>query len=289
MQKTASLKATIVVIVFFIFSSSIFSQVKKEPRFGKIKLEQLQKTADEKFPDAHAVVLFDYGTTYYRFEPNIGLRIKTDRHVAIQFFDNTEFDLATFEVPLYHYRGNYEKLEHIKGVTYNLENGKLDKTKFSKKSIITEEIHDNLNVKKITMPSVKKGSIIELKYSVASDYYGSMNPWYFQESVPTRYSEYNIEIPEFFTFNKNMVGYFPPFIKKRSKSTMGGYLVFTEGWVMNDLPGFEEEEYMRSYKNYISKIDFELKFIEEKDENLGDLSGVQFDSDKKGGYALNES
>ena len=54
------------------------------------------------------------------------------------------------------------------------------------------------------MPNVKKGSIIELKYNVASDYYSSMNPWYFQKSVPTRYSEYNIEIPEFFTFNKNL-------------------------------------------------------------------------------------
>jgi len=30
------------------------------------------------------------------------------------------------------------------------------------------------------MPNVKKGSIIELKYNVASDYYSSMNPWYFQ-------------------------------------------------------------------------------------------------------------
>jgi hypothetical protein len=31
--------------------------------------------------------------------------------------------------------------------------------------------------------------------------------------------------------------------------------------------------------------DFELKIVEEKDGDLGDLSGVQFDSDNKGGYA----
>lgn len=30
--------------------------------------------------------------------------------------------------------------------------------------------------------------------------------------------------------------------------------------------------------------DFELKFIDVKDSDLGDLLGVQFDSDKKGGY-----
>ncbi|WP_218420068.1 hypothetical protein [Alteromonas lipotrueae] len=30
--------------------------------------------------------------------------------------------------------------------------------------------------------------------------------------------------------------------------------------------------------------DFELKYVDEKDGDLGDLSGVQFDLDKKGGY-----
>ena len=51
----------------FNFSSSVFSQVQKQPKFGKISIEQLQKKVDEKFPDAHAVVLFDYGSAYYRF------------------------------------------------------------------------------------------------------------------------------------------------------------------------------------------------------------------------------
>ena len=95
------------------------------------------------------------------------MRLNTERHIAIQFFDNTEFDLATFETPLYHNTRNKEKLEGVKGYTYNLIDGKFDRVKFSKKDIIKEEIHDNLDVKKITMPNVKKGSIIELKYNVA--------------------------------------------------------------------------------------------------------------------------
>jgi hypothetical protein len=262
MYKFAPLKTFLVIFVFLIFSSSIFSQAQKEPKIGKISLEQLQKTVDEKFPNAHAVILFDYGTTYYRFAQNSGLQLTTEKHIAIQFFDNTEFDLATFEINLYHSSGNKEKLEGVKGYTYNLTDGKFDRVKFSKKDIITEEIHDNLDVKKITMPNVKEGSIIELKYNVVSDYVSSMDPWFFQKSVPTRYSEYNIEIPEFFTFNKNMVGYLAPFVKKTKEASLGNYRVFTEGWVMTDLPAFEKEDYMRSYKNYVSKIDFELKSIQ---------------------------
>ena len=131
MYNFSSLKTLLVILILLIFSSSIFSQVQKEPKFGKISLEQLQKTVDEKFPDAHAVVLFDYGTTYYRFVPNAGLRLNTERHVAIQFFDNTEFDLATFEIYLYHNSRNREKLESVKGYTYNLTDGKFDRVKFS--------------------------------------------------------------------------------------------------------------------------------------------------------------
>lgn len=148
MYKSAILKTLVTFTLFFIFSSSIFSQTQKEPKFGKISLKQLQKIVDEKFPDAHAVVLFDHGTAYYRFLPNSGLRLNTERHIAIQFFDNTEFDLATFEIPLYHNTRNKEKLEGVKGYTYNLIDGKFDRVKFSKKDIIKEEIHDNLDVKK---------------------------------------------------------------------------------------------------------------------------------------------
>lgn len=262
MLNSFTLKTSIIIFAFLLFSSSIFSQVKKEPKFGKISLEQLQKKVDDKFPDAHAVVLFDYGTAYYRFVSNVGLQLNTERHVAIQFFDDTEFDLATFEIYLYHGRGNTEKLGSVKGYTYNLVDGKFDKVKLSKKDIIKEKIDDNLNVKKITMPSLKKGSIIELKYSVASDYYYIVNPWHFQKSIPTRYSEYNIEIPEFFTLNKNIKGYFAPFIKERKETRLEDIIAFTEGWVMTDLPAFEKEDYMNSYKNYISNIVFELKSIQ---------------------------
>ena len=246
-----------------IFSSPIFSQVKKQPKFGKISKAQLEKKADEKFPDAHAVVLFDYGDTYYRFLPaGGGLRVNFQRHIAIQFFDNTMFDLATFEEYLQHNNSAKEVLNRVKGVTYNLVDGKIKKTKFSKKDIIKEEISKTLDVKKITMPNVREGSIIELRYEVASDYYRYINPWEFQRiGAPTRYSEYNMEIPEFYSFNKSFVGAYYPHIKEvqKSPSKEGDFLVFNQGWVMTDIPEFTEEDYMRDASNYICRIDFEVK------------------------------
>jgi len=252
-------------ISFFLlgFSNSIFSQVQKEPKFGKISIEQLQKKVDEKFPDAHAVVLFDYGNVYYRFLPATGdLRVNFERHIAIQFFDNTMFDLATFEEYLYHQGSTKEQLGGIKGITYNLVDGKVEKTKFSKKEVIKEKINKTLDLKKITMPNVKEGSVIELKYNITSDYFRYINPWAFQTvGAPTRYSEYNMEIPEFYTFNKNFVGSYYPHAKqmKRKNSNEGDFMILEQGWTMTDVPAFEEEDYMRYAGNYICRIDFELK------------------------------
>ncbi len=259
----SALKLSILSFLFFWSSSVIFSQTQKKPKFGKISIEQLQKKKDDAFPDAHAVVLFDYGDAYYKILPGTGeIRVNIDRHIAIQFFDNTEFDIATFEEALYHHGGNTkEVLTRVKGVTYNLENGKIVETKLSKKDIIKEKVDDNLDLKKFTMPNVKQGSIIEVKYNIGSDYFWNMDQWYFQSSIPTRYSEYNIEVPDFFNFSKNFLGAFSPHIKLRKKTTDGDFLSWTEGWAMTDLPAFEEEAYMRSYKNYMSKIEFELKSV----------------------------
>lgn len=261
MLNLASLKSSIIFFILLLSSSSLLSQTQKEPKLGKISLEQLKKTADDKFPNAHAVVLFDYGDSYYSFQGN-KLKLTFDRHIAIQFFDNTQFDLATFEVTIDRYGSNKDRLEGVKGYTYNLDDGKFSRTKFSKKDIITEKVHDNRSLKKFTMPNVKEGSIIEVEYSVTSDFYTYMQPWYFQKIIPTRYSEYNIEIPEFFSFNKNFVGFYSPYIKPSKRDNVGDYSVRKEGWVMQDLPAFEIEDYMRSYKNYMSKIAFELRSIQ---------------------------
>lgn len=260
MQPFFTLRAYLLIFLSLFFANSIFSQTQKEPKFGKIKKEQLQKKADDKFPDAHAVVLFDYGDSYYTLNQSSGqLRINFERHVAIQFFDNTEFDQATFETYLYRSGSRKEKISKIKGVTYNLVDGKVEETKFSKKEIIEEEVDKYRSIKKITMPNVKEGSIIELSYEVTSDFPSSMKPWLFQKTIPTRYSEYNIGIPDFFIFNKNFVGSYAPNIKPIKRGSMSGYTETTQGWSMTDLPAFDKESYMRSFRNYICRIEFELQ------------------------------
>ena len=255
----------LLLFLFFIstFSNNAFSQKKKQPKFGKISMEQLKKTSHEKFPDAHAIVLFDYGTTTYDWYRGSGLQLIFERHVAIQFLDKKAFEHATFEIPLFRSGSITERIAGIKGMTYNLDNqGKYSQTKLNRKEIFSEKKNKSITIEKFTMPNVKQGSIIEIKYTTNSDAFWVMPNWDFQNMIPTLYSQYEMTVPDFFTFNKNFTGFINPEILPTSRRNRDGYYTNYEGWVMKDVPAFKQEKYMRSYENYLSKIDFELHSIQ---------------------------
>jgi hypothetical protein len=49
-------------------------------------------------------------------------------------------------------------MDDIKGLTYNIENGKVIETKLEKDNIFTEQLTKQISVKKVSMPAVKEGS-----------------------------------------------------------------------------------------------------------------------------------
>jgi hypothetical protein len=49
------------------------------------------------------------------------------------------------------------------------------------------------------MPNIKEGSIIE--YNIRTTNLSSPRDWYFQRSIPVNYSEYQMSVPEYFTYN----------------------------------------------------------------------------------------
>ena len=252
----------LILFAILFFYNNGFSQQKKQPKFGKIDMKQLKKTTHEKFPNAHAVVLFDYGYSDFEYFKSSGLKATFERHVAIQFLDKEAFDEATFEIPIYNYGGVTDRVTGIKGITYNLDDkGKYSQTKLNKKEIFSEKANKYWTNKKFTLPNVKEGSIIEIKYSVSSERFWSMKPWTFQNFIPTLYSQYEISVPDFFTFNKNFTGTLAPEIIPSTKRNRNGFDNQLEGWIMKDIPAFKEEDYMRSYINYISRIAFELYSI----------------------------
>ena len=77
----------------------------------------------------------------------------------------------------------------VKGYTYNVVNGKVEKTKLGKDQIFKEDITDFSKRMKVTMPNVKAGSVIEISYTIISKLWAYLRDWNFQKDIPVLQSE----------------------------------------------------------------------------------------------------
>ena len=178
-------------------------------KFGKISQEELEMNYSSLDSSANAVVLADFGDTRIDYVSNSGFQLVFTRHRRIKIFNSTGYDWADVMVPLYHDGGDRESISQIKGYTYNLEDGKVVKTKLKNEGKFTEEYDENHQIHKFTLPNVKEGSVIEYTYRITSDFIFNLQDWRFQSSIPTIWSEYKVEIPEYFFYKPLSQGYYP--------------------------------------------------------------------------------
>ena len=109
-----------------------------------------------------------------------------------------------------------ENMRFSDAVTYNLVNGKIEKTKLKSDGDFDEKINKYWGRKKITLPNVKEGSIIEFEYTLQSPNVSTIDEWYFQEEIPVNYAEYTTKIPEYFNYNTRFKGFVTPKIESSS-------------------------------------------------------------------------
>lgn len=206
------------------------------------------------------------------------------RICRIKIFNDNGYDWATESVLLYDDNNLEESVSQIKGFTYTLENGKIVKSKLGKGDIFTEKTSKNYRRVKFTMPNVKEGSVIEFSYSVNSNYHTILDRWNFQKSIPVKWSEYIVSIPEYFNYLKNSTGFesyhtFETDSRPRNiswsqttrpdatlrGSTSGStthqkidYVDKVMRWVAKDMPALKDENFVGNYNNYMQGVDFQL-------------------------------
>ncbi len=253
-------------IFFFIALSIIISaQIFAQPapmKYGKIKMDDLKVETIEADPDASVVILADYATVNFYLSRQTS---EYKRHRRIKILNKAGLDWADVIIKYYSKGTN---VTGIKGITYVLEGNKIVEHKLDKKSIITEEVTDNYSQKKISMPKVKEGAIIEYVYTMISKNY-RVPDWYFQSSEPTLHSEYRVKIPEYFTFVNYYQGTQRLNIntdeKYSSSESFSGDLLNFQGRyyrkVAQNVPALREEPFMTTPNDYLAKSGFQLQSI----------------------------
>ena len=253
----------------------------QEFKLGKVSIAELEQKAHPKDSEAAAAILYKKGTARIEYDPNDGFVTLTDVETRIKIYKKEGYDWANQAVWYYNTTNLKEKVFFDDAVTYNLVNGKIEKTKLKSDGIFDEVLSKYRGQKKMTMPNVKEGSIIEFRYTIKCPSDRMIREWAFQSSIPVNYSEFSTFIPEYYVFNSRQKGYlFPKVtttknpksitfnIKERnsgyaSKTTSFStekldYIENQNTFIALDLPAMKDEAYVNNIENYMSSVSHEL-------------------------------
>lgn len=255
-------KSKVYFLIFFAFITISQTFAEKAPvKFGKISMEEMKLTTYLPDTTASAVILCDYGVTEMPFSKQKNRFERTfKRIIRIKILKKEGLNWANFDIQL---RKQIDNLTSVKGMTYNLEDGKIVKTKLKSDGKFIEKTSKYAQTYKLTLPKVKVGSIIEYSYSYRSISLFNLKTWYFQKSIPVKWSEYRVNIPEYYNYKKLTKGYLSFTIDNKEYGT--GALPNTDSfsikkfrWAVADAPAFKSEPFMTSSRNFLSAIEFEL-------------------------------
>lgn len=276
---------TLRIIPFLVMLCLVYLPVNAQKlpiKFGEVDMADLQMTKYDADPDAEAVVLCDYGQLNFRFDMTNGQWVQElKRTCRIKILTKDGYDFATVAKSLYGKGDLKEELNLLKGFTYNLENGKLVKSKLEKEHIFEEKTSEYYTSIKFTLPNVKEGSVIEFTYMISSNLITILDSWYFQRSIPVRWSEYYVAIPDYLTYMKNSTGFGS--FSQYETNTKAASITWTESgrnlytgastgitsdkidyqentmhWVAKDVPALRDESFVGNYRNYFLSVDFQL-------------------------------
>ncbi len=277
------MKKILITLVLIIVANNLTAQ---DYKFGKVSKQELEETFYPEDSSANAAILYKKRRTYFDYSGNEGWQLITKVHERIKFYNKDGFDWGTKTIPLYVVDRKDEKVS-IKATTYNIENGKVVKTKLSKNDIYKEKVRDNWESRKFTMPNLKDGSIVEWEYVLTSKHFFNIDQVKFQYEIPVKLVDAEVRIPEYFVFKYLPSNYYPIQIDVRDKNRKINYtyrsldgkvgypsvktssnsleLVFEEkvySSLERNIPAIIKEPYINNINNYKSKISFELSSIE---------------------------
>jgi hypothetical protein len=245
----------------------------KISKFGQVDLKEFETKVTGVDSAARGVKLFDVGSCNFEVSDLTGSFVYVfERHVRFKVLNKTGYDLADFEIALY--RGSadsQEALHNMEAATYNLENNAIVVSKLAKNAKFSEKHDKNWTVKKITLPNVKEGSIIEYKYKIKSDFIFNLRDWYFQGSTPALYSAFEVKIPEYYRYKISMKGYHPVTQVKNEMVNESYFIRLDRGemhrenaqalslkYAAYDVPAIKDEPFITTMEDYTSKVEFEL-------------------------------
>lgn len=280
------MKITKIIISSFVLLLN-FTCLAQNFELGKVSIAELEEKHHPKDSSAVAAILFKKGKTSLEYSVENGFMLQTVVKLRIKIYKKEGYDWANKAINYSIDSSPKEFLDFSEAVTYNLVNGKIEKTKLKSDGIFVEKINKYWNRKKITMPNVKEGSVIEYEYTIKTPNKVHPRDWDFQTAIPVNYCEYKTAIPEYYTYNTTTKGFITPKINvvKNSKSititskerSQGSgfnssttsysndtytYMETVTTYITEHLPAMKNESFVNNIDNYTASLVQELATVQ---------------------------
>jgi hypothetical protein len=242
--------------------------------YGEITDYELKMTTYSNDSQAGAVVLYDKGLSHFVGSRGVNFDVIFQRLTKIKILKDTGVSYATFSIPYFHEGTMTETIEGLYATTYNLENGEVKKTSVNPTGFYDEKLNEYWDVRKFTMPDVKPGSVIEVRYNIRSPYLMNLHDWEFQWDIPVISSEYTTRMVPFYEYTYILQGSnhldtmtavkdnsYPRSISKPGSSQSLRYVDMVYSFGMQNIPAYNDNEFVSSRNDYIIKIDFQLSKV----------------------------
>ena len=255
------MRAPIVTLILSLHFFTLTAQ-KSPIKYGDVSISDLEMTTYEADSSAVAVIISDYGKAYVSFS-DVSSQLFFDKHIRIKILKSDGTRWSDGEIPLFSGNSrNDENITKFKATAYNLVDGEIEKTEIDERSLQKVKFNKFFDLKKFSIPNVKVGTVIEYSYTIQSDLLVNFPNWQFQYEIPSMHSEYWAIIPEFFIMEKYTQGYLSPSVFEATERTQSFYHETANHWIYINVPAFKPEPFMTSKKDYVTKINFALAYID---------------------------
>lgn len=280
-----------ILCIVLLLSVCGFSQAARPAlKFGKITPGDFTVDAPVVDSNTNAVILSDIGSSEFEGNSNGWFSLLFKRHRRIKIIDTKGFDAGTVSIRLYSNGTQSEKLQDLHAITHNLENGQVVSTKLESKDVFEDNVRRGYKIAKFSFPALKPGSVLEYSYTLKSDFLFNLQPWEFQGDYPVLYSEYQVQLPDFFNYVSLSQGYLAPERKTashgqiytvRAQNSFGPQQTYTittqvadNTWTLRNVPALKEESFTSAIENHIAKIEFQLSQYRFPNQPVEDIMGT---------------
>lgn len=266
-----------------VFVLSFFKVCGQDFKVGKLKQDQFAIDSPLSLNEAAIFIKKERHSEFKLNDWEEGWYAQKTVHNVIKINSSKGTDYGTVLIDLYKRAGKEERVDKLEGYTYELINGKLEKTKLDKKSIFKTTLNDNFDRVSFALPNVKEGVIIEYSYQVYSPFW-KIDDLILQEDIPVIAYKAVVEIPEVFQFNTYYQGKYRCALETEVKRKSFNFSYRQEGaygtktqntrtanmaisqavyaYTKENIPPLKEEPYTNNLENFRSSVIYELATAE---------------------------